>query len=411
MTAAVQDSNAIKVSKNSTKQKSSLFDQGTKDSLTEKQVCGISKLRTLLASELASNPKYGDDFSLLRWLNGHNYDFEIIVPKFKHALDVLRMYQADKYDLTSIEKVSEAVLSFGQQWHYYPGGIMGFDRSGNVIVMQPLGKADSRGLIKSGKISCFYESMIIDAEGTANLLRLNESKYGKKLGIIIMVDLADFKMDVIYMPALKIFGNLLLQLQDLFPDMVKEINIINCPSVIAVIFGLISSFLSKQTKEKITFFGSDWKTKLFDKLGDENILEHWGGKARIANSGTGLVRMGGEIPDELLYKNCEHYGDKELSKLIVKPKNTEIVTFKVRKPETKVKWWFTCEGGEILFKIIKHTEKNEEVVWPKIRITTEFVPEFNEIIFNTPATYSLSFENDSNFFWNRTIKYSIEIEE
>lgn len=50
--------------------------------------------------------------------------------------------------------------------------------------------------------------------------------------------------------------------------------------------------------ENIEFLGSDWKERLKNELGEENIFRYWGGKKQAAKE-TGTIRMAGEVPQKL----------------------------------------------------------------------------------------------------------------
>lgn len=50
--------------------------------------------------------------------------------------------------------------------------------------------------------------------------------------------------------------------------------------------------------ENVEFIGSNWKQRLKDELGEENIFRYWGG-TKEASKETGTIRMGGEVPASL----------------------------------------------------------------------------------------------------------------
>lgn len=84
----------------------------------------------------------------------------------------------------------------------------------------------------------------------------------------------------------------------MFPDVIRRILIINSPSFIQFVWSLFSPCLAKQTKQKVQFLGSDWKTKLKEYI-DENVLyENWGG-TRPSETPYGHVRTGGKVPRDL----------------------------------------------------------------------------------------------------------------
>ncbi|KHJ98003.1 hypothetical protein OESDEN_02012 [Oesophagostomum dentatum] len=96
--------------------------------------------------------------------------------------------------------------------------------------------------------------------------RKAEQATGRKLGAKIIIDLDEFSMDVLYPPALSAYLNLLTILQKLFPDFGRHIYLINCPMMIKTVYAMVQPVLSKQTREKVTFLGSDWKDFLVNEV-------------------------------------------------------------------------------------------------------------------------------------------------
>ncbi|PIO66044.1 CRAL/TRIO domain protein [Teladorsagia circumcincta] len=148
--------------------------------------------------------------------------------------------------------------------------------------------------------------------------RKAEAATGKKLGAKIIIDLDNFSMDVLYPPALNVYLNLLTLLQALFPDFGRHIYVINSPMMIKTVYAMIQPVLSKQTKEKVTFLGNDWKEFLVNELGEHNIYRHWGG-SKASDLPTGDVRMGGKVPEKLQYKAEDNVDDdkKDFTKVTV----------------------------------------------------------------------------------------------
>lgn len=89
--------------------------------------------------------------------------------------------------------------------------------------------------------------------------------------------------------------------QELFPDLLCKIYMINCPTIISSIYALVRGTLAEQTRQKIVFTDREWRRTLCDDLGKENILKLWGGDKISAISPTGSIRMGGNVPKHLRY--------------------------------------------------------------------------------------------------------------
>uniref|UniRef100_A0A1I7YNF3 GOLD domain-containing protein n=1 Tax=Steinernema glaseri TaxID=37863 RepID=A0A1I7YNF3_9BILA len=119
--------------------------------------------------------------------------------------------------------------------------------------------------------------------------------------------------------------------------------------------------------------------------------------------------MGGKVPDEIRYENRENnkdMSDKTLVKLNVGARSVRKVEVNVHEPGTKLKWFFRCSSGDIDFSIIK----DGVYVWPRYRITTEFVPEFGQIECEESGTYEIEFDNGHGKVWSKDLKYAVHVE-
>ncbi|KAK6044157.1 CRAL/TRIO domain protein [Cooperia oncophora] len=203
----------------------------------------------------------------------------------------------DEITVENVTDLNAKVRAMSSVCEYYPGGIMCQDELGNVVYMQALSLTHPKTLIRSGAVSELYRISIIEAEFAFKLVRKAEAATGRKLGAKIIVDMDKFSMDVLYPPALNHYLNLLIILQALFPDFGRHIYIINCPLMIKTVYAMIQPALSKQTREKVSFLGDDWKEYLAKELGEQNIYRHWGGR-KPSDLPTGDIRMGGKVPEK-----------------------------------------------------------------------------------------------------------------
>ncbi|VDK38997.1 unnamed protein product [Gongylonema pulchrum] len=64
--------------------------------LSKEDKANIEKLREAVKSELT--PYYDTDFNLLRWLQGHGNNFEVVIPKLKSHL----RFRRSKWDLDHV---------------------------------------------------------------------------------------------------------------------------------------------------------------------------------------------------------------------------------------------------------------------------------------------------------------------
>nr|CDJ88378.1 Cellular retinaldehyde-binding triple function domain containing protein [Haemonchus contortus] len=376
------------------------------DEVTAYQKQKIAELRQKAAKHLAKYPDYDTDFSLLRWLMGWDYDVDLILPKLQYSLDVLTCLRLDELKVENVSEINAKIRSMSSVAEYFPGGLMCQDDEGNVVYMQALSLTHPKTLIRSGAVSELYRLSIVEAELAFKLVRKAEAATKRKLGAKIIIDLDNFSMDVLYPQAVSIYLNLLTLLQALFPDFGRRIYVINSPMMIKTVYAMVQPVLSKQTKEKVTFLGNDWKEVLIRELGEHNIYRHWGG-SKASELPTGDVRMGGKVPEKLQYKAEDNVDDdkKGFTKLTVAARSKSEVQIHGEKGKT-LRWLMRVTGGDVDFGI----KKNNEMVFPTFRITTEFHPEFGSMECKENGDYTLTFDNSHGKIWSKEISYKITLE-
>ncbi|CAB3399394.1 unnamed protein product [Caenorhabditis bovis] len=340
----------------------------TTDELTGYQKEKIEELRSRTKDILAKYPEYDTDFSLLRWLLGWDYNIDQIVPKLKYAVETLVNLGMHKQPTKSCDEINEMIRNLSNAAEYFPGGIMSQSKRGDVVILQTIAKTHPRTLVKAGAVSEIFRLCITETEMTFKIVRETEKKTKSKLGVIIIMDLDGFSMDLLYTPTLKVYMNLLTMLQNIFPDFARKIFVINCPMMMSTIYAAISPVLSTQTREKIKFLDKEWKQTLIDEIGENNVYTAWGGKKPM-NREKGFIRIGGKVHEDLWY-NESHRLEEGKTKLTVPARSRSEV--KIRgEAGKKFSWLWRVNGGDLDFSI----EKDGRVVWPVFRIMTDYHPE------------------------------------
>ncbi|CAI4223825.1 unnamed protein product [Auanema sp. JU1783] len=364
----------------------------------------INELRSRAQDILKLYPEYDTDFSLLRWLMGWDNDIDVILPKLETAIRTLKNLHLDEVKVDTPEQINTHIRSLTDCAAYFPGGLLGQDDEGNIIFMQALASAHPKTLVKGGSVNELFHLSIAETELSFKLVRRMEEKTGRKLGVKIIMDLDGFNKDLLYPATLKIYMNLLTVLQDIFPDFARKIYIINPPMMIQTVYTMISPVLSKQTREKVNFLGSDWKDIILTELGAHNVYSHWGG-TKESSSPTGDIRMGGKVPEKLWYNAEDNPDDGEKSlftKISISARSAESVTVKGTKGKA-IRWIWKVSSGDLDFWV----EHEEKEVFPKWRLSTEFVPEKGQMICPADGEYVFFFSNKHGKIFGKDVKYRI----
>lgn len=181
---------------------------------------------------------------------------------------------------------------------------------------------------------------------------------------------------------------MLSKLQELFPDVLRKAFVIRAPSFVQIFWAMIWPVLAKQTQEKVELCGSNWRERLKESIDEEVLYEHWGG-TRQSESTTGNIKMGGKVPKTEFYADDGSCSSQPKEQLSVSARNLNFYEFKVTEP-SNLEYWFKCDGGDLDFWVENHQESGKvDLVWPKFRLLTEFVPETRTV----SCYYYLLFKN------------------
>lgn len=371
--------------------------------LTAHQKDKIAELRSKTKDILATYPEYDTDFSLLRWLMGWDYKIDVIVPKMRYAVETLVNLGMNNKQTTSVDQINRDIKNMSAVAEYFPGGIMGKSKRGDVVYMQAMAKAHPKTLVKAGPTSQLFQLCISETEMSFKIIRQTEQETERKMGVIIIMDLDGFSMDLLYTPTLKVYMSLLTMLQNIFPDFARRIYIINCPAMMSAVYAMVSPVLSSQTREKVRFLDKDWKNHLIEEIGEENIFMHWGGVKKHEHP-CGDIRMGGKVPESLWYADS-HKLEGDRTKIAVPARSkTEIKMY--GESGKYFHWLWRVSSGDIDFSI----EKDGRVVWPVFRCLTEFHPEIGSFKIEETGEYVFIFNNSHGTFFGKDVKYKIVLE-
>ncbi|KAK0393336.1 hypothetical protein QR680_000159 [Steinernema hermaphroditum] len=375
----------------------------------------IEELRKRVVEELKLVPCYDHDFSIFRWIVGYDRNLDEAEKAMRKALNEFGALKLHKHDFSSIDKIHSYCDSISAPLQYFPGSLIGYDKAGNVISLQPFGGFDVLGLYESLKISDLYLMRIAESEGVMQLLRERENKFNRQLGTTVIIDLEGCSMDMLYTKPLKIMGQMLGKLQDMFPDVLRHLFIINAPYFMHIIWKCISPILSKQTKQKVQILGSDWKECLKEHIDEEVLYKNWGG-TKESDTPYGDVRRGGKVPDDLKTGKENDLPESQLTTLSIAARSIGTVDVEVEdeKPGRTLKWWWKgATSDDLIFWVTRQDDKNskESMVWPPMRLCTEHVAESREVPIPTSGLYKLHFDNTASRFFSKSVNYSVVVED
>uniref|UniRef100_A0A158R5B9 CRAL-TRIO domain-containing protein n=1 Tax=Syphacia muris TaxID=451379 RepID=A0A158R5B9_9BILA len=402
-----------------------ILNEKTNDCPTSNHDDLLLQLRNRLQHLLQQYPEYNSDYALLRWLQGRNYDLGIsnqdsfldqannalydsdeVEAALNWALRSMDMFGIFQKDFTTFQSIRDVVKETSPLMEYIPGGPLGLDKHGNIIVLNLAGKMRPKQLLKYGRVSEFIIAAVCECEGVQHILRIEEQKRGKKLGVVLINDLQDLSFEILSsVAALKIYFSILQTIQKFFADSSIKIYLINVPFALYAIWSMMEKVIAKETVGKIEILDKNFKTVLVKNHGANCLPEIYGGTMKFTwSEDCGSVSASIRERIEREMSNKRNSMEKNLQRLTVAAGEEKVVSVTIEKSGSRLFWYFKC-SNDIEF-CVKY--ENAEV-WPKLRLSTEFVPEYNEITCTEAGCYSFVFDNSDGLVWSKKVYYSYQI--
>ncbi|VDM99382.1 unnamed protein product [Thelazia callipaeda] len=224
----------------------------------------IDKLREAVKDELT--PYYDTDFNLLRWLQGHNSNFDIVIPKLKSHL----VFRRSKWDLDHLaDKPRNHPVH-----EYWKSGITGpAGRTPNIIVnVEQTGRNDYYGILHTFPVNEILAARLYDLETMLRLVMRMEEETGQQASIMYVMDLTDLKFDKHLLGLVTgSLSGITNFMSDHYVEMVHKFILVNAPPFIATIWTIAKPLLPERTRSKVDIFGSNWKTEI-QNIADPEVL-------------------------------------------------------------------------------------------------------------------------------------------
>ena len=149
----------------------------------------IEALRDEVRTDLT--PYYDTDFNLLRWLKGHNYRMEELLPKLRNHLSLRRSpLQLD----TLVDRPRDHPVH-----RYWRAGLTceaGSQTPHTLVNIEQTGSNDYWGLLHAFPLNEIMKARIYDLESMLRAVTGMEAKSGHQSSIMYIMDLNGLKYDV-----------------------------------------------------------------------------------------------------------------------------------------------------------------------------------------------------------------------
>lgn len=142
----------------------------------------VDKLKSTVADIITVN---FNDFDLLRWLQGHDYNYDFVVPKLQHHFRFMKSYDFSRHKSNTVVE------------EYWPSGMLGLSgKDDNFVYTISIGTLDGDGILKSTSIYSLVLNRFFHFENEImKSMRNHEKETGRQSGIILIQDMEKAPMN------------------------------------------------------------------------------------------------------------------------------------------------------------------------------------------------------------------------
>lgn len=349
-------------------------------------------------------PHHDEQF-LLRWLRARSWDSEAAAKMLKQSMKWRQQWEVDTTLKTWIPPEPIQL--------YHPSGTCGEDKNGSPIIVIPFAGFDIAGLLHAVSKQDLIRVTIQIIE--KNLKRAKETGANN---LIVIFDMEDFNIrQYAWRPAGELIIALIQMYEANYPEILRACYIINAPSVFAIAFNIVKRFMDEYTLSKIQIFKKDpkkWKAALLENISEDNLPVYLGGTLTDPDGNpryTTKIKQGGKVPKEMYSKELQDSNTyKDFTTTVVRKGDKHSLDFMVTEDNCFLRWQFKTEGHDIRFGItLKDLEGNTSSVVRHSRVSSHQIDEVGVLACQSPATYTVTFDNSYSLLRSKKIQHCIFI--
>ncbi|XP_074643833.1 retinal-binding protein-like isoform X2 [Tubulanus polymorphus] len=353
--------------------------------------------------DVLDRDKY-DDYELRKWLIARSWDVKKASEMFRDSLKFRKRIGADTIlqDYTIPEVIKK----------YMPGGLVGHDKDGSPLKIELYGTIDMKGIMYSAKTVDLEKSKVFMCEEIVADWKRQSEKLGKRVdGLTVIFDMADVGATThLWRPGIQMYLRLVKILEDNYPEMMKNMFVINTPRIFPILYKLSRPLVTEEMRKKIHVLGADYLPTLLNYIDPENLPVAYGG-TQTDPDGNPLCRMkicqGGKVPDSYFLK--DKISTKDMTCVNVEAGSKHDVETIIENKDSILRWDFKTEKNDIDFGVYYKNGDELEEILPMERVNSHTVPENGSVNCDKAGTYVVVFDNTFSWFHGKTVYYTVEV--
>ncbi|XP_047417319.1 putative SEC14-like protein 6 isoform X1 [Sciurus carolinensis] len=368
----------------------------------------LAQFRVNLQDVLSALPNANDSF-LLRWLRAQRFDLQKSEDMLRKHMEFRK--QQDLDNILAWEPPEVVKL-------YSASSICGHDREGSPVWYHIATGLDVKGLFFSVSKQDLLREKLRNCELLLHQCELQTQKLGKKVEKITAVfDLEGLSLRHLWKPGVELAQEFLSALEANYPEILKHVIIVRPPSLFAVAFSLIKSYMNEETRRKVVILGDNWKQELTKFISPDQLPVEFGGTMTDPDGNPKCltkINYGGEVPKS--YHLCKQVRMQYEHTVTVGRGSSQQVENEILFPGCVLRWQFASDGGDIGFGVFLKTKMGErqragemtEVLLSQ-RYNAHLVPEDGSLTCLKAGVYVLRFDNTYSLVHSKHISYTVEV--
>ncbi|XP_052799680.1 SEC14-like protein 2 isoform X1 [Mya arenaria] len=373
--------------------------------LSPKQENALQEFRKAVSDSI--KPKH-DDHYLLRWLRARDFDVKKAEKMHSEALEWRAALGAD----TILETYQEIPVIE----KYRTGGVLGRDKSGCPIYIDPYGLIDIKGLLRSAKKIDLMRKFVHVMETVDKMCEEESKKCGRKVNALTVIyDLSGVGWNHISKPAADMYLTIVETAESKYPEVLKKVFVINSPKMFPVIWSVVRPFLHENTAKKVAVLAGNYQEALLKEIDADQLPMCYGGTLTDPDGDPRCrthINQGGIIPKEYYNQAVPH---SAMTCTTIGRGSTLQLEYEVHKPNSALRYEFLTEGYDVGFGVFRKSSRERlkagdmETVLPTQRSNSHLVPEDGAVECDIPGIYVVRFDNTYSWARSKKLHYLIEV--
>ncbi|XP_023561560.1 putative SEC14-like protein 6 [Octodon degus] len=301
---------------------------------------------------------------------------------------------------------------------YGASGICGQDYEGSPVWYHIVRNLDLKGLFFSASKQDLLRSKYQSCERLMHQCEEQTQKLGKKVEKVTAIfDLEGLGLQHLWKPGVELAQEFLSALEANYPEFLKHIIVVRAPSLFAVAFNLVKSYLNEDTHRKVVLLGDNWKQELTKFISPDQLPMEFGGTMTDPDGNPKCltkINYGGEVPRS--YYLREQLRIQYEHRVTVGRGSSQQVENEILFPGCVLRWQFVSDGGDIGFGVFLKTKIGERQsagemteVLASQRYNAHMVPEDGSLTCLKAGVYVLRFDNTYSLVHSKHISYTVEV--